>query len=155
MQGQDEEEEEEDDDEDQEIDCDLSEIEQNANASSNMMLGDQTANQVFHNSREISANQNNPAILRNDSRQIASYGQEQEENESEDEEELVANGENQDEEEYEEDDGEIGEMKAKFNQILSNFDNEHHLQQQKSMSTGGSLQNYTGPGTGYFVGGAP
>ena len=115
MQGQDEEEKEEENDEDQEIDCDLSEIEQNANASSNMMLGDQTANQVFHNSREISTNQNNPAILRNDSRQMAAYGQEQEDNESEEGEELVANGENQDEEEYEEDDGEIGEMKAKFN----------------------------------------
>ena len=59
MQGQGEEEE--------EIDCDLSEIDQNVNASNNMMLGDQTVNQVFHNSREIGAHQNNPAILRNDS----------------------------------------------------------------------------------------
>ena len=52
--------------EEEEIDCDLSEIDQNVNASNNMMLGDQTVNQVFHNSREISAHQNNPAILRND-----------------------------------------------------------------------------------------
>ena len=40
MQGQEEEEDDEEGGEDQEIDCDLSEIEQNVNASSNMMLGD-------------------------------------------------------------------------------------------------------------------
>lgn len=33
--------------------------------------------------------------------------------------------ETEDGEEYEEDDAEIQDMKAKFNQILANFDNEH------------------------------
>ena len=52
---------------------------------------------MFHNSREISAHQNNPAILRNDglqqNDQNGVYNQEQYANESDEGEELEANGE--------------------------------------------------------------
>ena len=65
----------------------------------------------------------------------------------------------EEEDDEEEEDADIQEMKAKFNQILANFDNEQHAHanNQKQLLTMGGQSNGGGSQTttGYFKGGVP